>query len=151
MLVTIRKSDTKGELKMSINKMQIVGNLGNDPELRFTSTGTALCNLRIATSERWTDKQTGEKKERVEWHRVTVFGPSAESCAKYLSKGRQVMVEGKLRTRSYEKEGVKHFITEIVANPGGVQFLGSAKGNQSELVAPQDAPVDDVDSTDIPL
>lgn len=143
----------------SINKVQILGNLGADPDLRFTPGGTAVCNLRIATTERWTDKNTGEKQERTEWHRITVWGKSAENCGRYLSKGRRVMVEGKLRTRSYEKDGVRHYITEIQATPGGVQFLdGGKKPAADEMKGQDETPPHDLDDvqpsvadTDIPV
>ena len=104
-----------------VNKVIIVGRLGRDPEIRYSQQGVAVVKLAIATSEAWTDKQ-GQKQEKTEWHRVTVFGKQGENCEKYLSKGRQVYVEGKLQTSSYEKEGQTHYSTDIIANT--VQFLG---------------------------
>ncbi|MEA1968646.1 MAG: single-stranded DNA-binding protein [Thermodesulfobacteriota bacterium] len=104
-----------------VNKVIIVGNLGRDPEIRYSQQGVAVVKLAIATSEAWTDKQ-GQKQEKTEWHRVTVFGKQGENCERYLSKGRQVYVEGRLQTSSYEKEGQTHYSTEIIANT--VQFLG---------------------------
>ena len=105
-----------------INKVILIGNLGNDPEMRHTPNGAGVCEFRLATNEAWTDKQ-GQRQERTEWHRVVVWGKKAEVCSKYLSKGRQVYVEGRLRTRSWEdKEGNKRYTTEVVAND--VQFLG---------------------------
>jgi single-strand DNA-binding protein len=107
-----------------INKVIIVGNLGADPEVRYTPSGSAVANFSVATSESWKDKNTGEKKERTEWHRIVVWGKLGELCGEYLSKGRQVYVEGRLQTRSYDdKEGVKRYMTEIIATD--VQFLGS--------------------------
>ena len=109
-----------------VNKVILVGHLGADPELRNTASGQAVCEFRIATSESWKDKN-GQRQERTEWHRVVVWGKTAEICAKYLSKGRQAYIEGRIQTRSYEdKEGVKRYITEIVAND--VQFLGGGQG-----------------------
>lgn len=112
-----------------INKVIIIGNLGRDPEIRYTQQGTAVVNLAVATSEQWTDKTSGERQEKTEWHRIVIFGRMAENCEKYLSKGRQVYVEGRLQTRSYEKEGQTHYNTEIVANT--VQFLGGKGGGDT--------------------
>ncbi|MBD8881237.1 single-stranded DNA-binding protein [Rhodanobacter sp. 7MK24] len=106
-----------------INKVIIVGNLGADPETRYTGSGTAITNLRIATSEQWTDKQSGERQERTEWHRVKLFGKLAEIAGEYLKKGRQVYIEGSLRTDKYtDKDGVERYSTDIVANE--MQMLG---------------------------
>src|SRR6188768_2502111 len=111
---------------MSVNKVILVGRLGQDPELKNTPGGAAVCNFSVATNEAWTDK-SGQKQERTEWHRIVVWGKKAEVCSKYLSKGRQVYVEGRLRTRTWEdKEGGKRYTTEVVAND--VQFLGSGGG-----------------------
>ena len=111
-----------------INKVILIGNLGNDPEMRHTPNGAGVCEFRLATNEAWTDKQ-GQRQERTEWHRVVVWGKKAEVCSKYLSKGRQVYVEGRLRTRSWEdKEGNKRYTTEVVAND--VQFLGGGGGGE---------------------
>jgi single-strand DNA-binding protein len=106
-----------------INKVILVGNLGQDPEIRYMADGTAVTNFSIATSETWKDKQTGEKKERTGWHRIVAWRQLGEICGKYLSKGRQVYVEGKLQTRSWEKDGVTRYTTEIVATD--IQFLGN--------------------------
>lgn len=109
-----------------VNKVILVGNLGADPDLKKTPSGAAVCELRIATNESWNDKN-GQKQERTEWHRVVVWGKLGEICAKFLSKGRQAYVEGRLRTRSWEdKDGNKRYMTEIVAND--VQFLGGQGG-----------------------
>ena len=109
----------------SVNKVILVGNLGADPELKYTPSSRPLCNLRIATTDVFKDK-SGQKQERTEWHRVTVWGDTAENCNKYLSKGRSVYVEGRLQTRSYDKDGQKHYATDIVADK--VVFLGSGGG-----------------------
>lgn len=107
----------------SINKAIIVGNLGRDPEARYTQGGTAVCTLSIATTRSYTNK-ANERVEETEWHRVVVWGKTAEACSQHLAKGRQVYVEGRLQTRSYDdKDGVKKYTTEIVADV--VQFLGS--------------------------
>lgn len=113
-----------------INKAIVVGYLGKDPELSETSGGNSVCRLAVATSRSWTDKKTNDKVEETEWHRISVWGKQAESCKKYLSKGRMVYVEGRLRTSSYEKEGQKHYSTEIVADT--VQFLGGGKNDRNE-------------------
>jgi single-strand DNA-binding protein len=106
-----------------INKVIIVGNLGADPETRYTGSGTAITSIRIATSENWTDKQSGEKQERTEWHRVKLFGRLAEIAGEYLKKGRQVYIEGSLRTDKYtDKDGVERFSTDIIA--AEMQMLG---------------------------
>ncbi len=98
-----------------INKAIIVGRLGRDPEIRYTQDGKAVANFSVATSDTWKDKATGEKKERTEWHRIVAFDRLGEICGEYLSKGRQVYVEGRLQTRSWEKDGVTRYTTEIVA------------------------------------
>ena len=111
---------------MALNKAMIIGNLGDDPELRFTQSGTPVANLSIATNRKWTDK-SGQKQERTEWHKVAVFGRQAENCDKYLSKGRQVYVEGRIQTREWQdKQGNKRYSTEIVAQT--VQFLSGGGG-----------------------
>lgn len=113
----------------SVNKVILVGNLGADPELRYTSSGAGVCDLRVATNETWLDK-SGQKQTRTEWHKIVVWGKRGEVCGKYLSKGRPVYVEGRLQTRSWEdKEGNKRYTTEVVAND--VQFLGSRGDNSS--------------------
>jgi single-strand DNA-binding protein len=113
---------------MSVNKVIIVGRLGADPEVKAINSGTTVARLNIATSEAWV--KDGQKQERTEWHRVTVWGKLAEICGKHLSKGRQVYVEGKLQTRQWEDQtGAKRYTTEIVAST--VQFLGAAAGERS--------------------
>ncbi|NTX09329.1 single-stranded DNA-binding protein [Myxococcus sp. CA051A] len=105
-----------------VNKVILIGNLGADPEVRFTPGGQAVANFRIATSESWQDKN-GQKQERTEWHRIVVWGKLAELCGEYLKKGRQCYVEGRLQTREWmDKENRKNYTTEVVAN--AVTFLG---------------------------
>ena len=105
-----------------VNKVILIGNLGADPECRQTGNGTAVANFRIATSETWKDKE-GEKQERTEWHRIVAWGKLGELCGEYLSKGRQVFVEGKLQTRQWDdRDGNKRYTTEITAKE--VTFLG---------------------------
>lgn len=107
---------------MSLNKVMLLGRLGQEPELRYTPSGQAVCNFSMATSEAWSDK-SGQKQERTEWHRIVVWGKMGELCNQYLSKGRQVLIEGSLQTRSWEaKDGSKRYTTEIVAK--NVQFIG---------------------------
>ena len=110
---------------MSVNRVILVGHLGADPESRFLPSGTAVVNFTVATSEKWNDKESGEKKEKTEWSRCSAFGATAEACAKYLKKGSQVYIEGKLDTRKYQKDGVDHYATQIRVDR--VQFL-SPKG-----------------------
>jgi single-strand DNA-binding protein len=110
-----------------INKVILVGNLGADPETRAMPSGTTVANLRIATSESWRDKQSGEQQERTEWHRVALFGRLGEIAAEYLKKGSQVYIEGSLRTRKWQdKQGNERYSTEIVASD--MQMLGGARG-----------------------
>jgi len=109
----------------SVNKVILIGNLGADPELKYTPSNRPLCNLRIATTEVFKDK-SGQRQEKTEWHRVTVWGDQAENCNKYLAKGRSVYVEGRLQTRSYDKDGQKHYATDIVADR--VVFMGGGGG-----------------------
>ena len=110
-----------------VNKVILVGNLGADPEMRHTGGGTAVTTLNIATSESWTDKQSGEKVEKTEWHRVKMFGRLAEIAGDYLKKGRQVYIEGSLRTDKYTgKDGVERYSTDIIASE--MQMLGGNEG-----------------------
>ncbi len=99
-----------------VNKVILIGNLGADPEVRYMPSGGAVANLSLATSEVWKDKNTGQPQERTEWHRVVLFQRLGEIAGEYLKKGSKVYIEGSLRTRQWEKEGVKHYTTEIVAN-----------------------------------
>src|ERR1700760_3683213 len=99
-----------------VNKVILVGNLGADPDMRYTPSGQGVCELRVATHESWNDKN-GQRQERTEWHRIVLWGKRAEVCSKYLAKGRQVFVEGRIQTRSYDdKDGNKRYITEVIAN-----------------------------------
>ena len=110
-----------------INKVILIGNLGADPETRAMPSGSSVANLRIATSESWRDKQTGEQQERTEWHRVALFGRLAEVAAEYLKKGSQVYIEGSLRTRKWtDKQGQERYSTEIIGND--MQMLGGRAG-----------------------
>ena len=108
-----------------VNKAIILGHLGRDPELKYMQSGQPVCKLNIATSRKYTNKNN-EAVEETEWHRVSVWGKQAEHCNNYLTKGRQVYVEGRLRTSSYDKDGQKHYTTEIVADT--VQFIGGREG-----------------------
>jgi len=111
----------------SINKVILIGNLGRDPEVRYTPNGAAICNITIATSRNWKDKTSGEKVEETEWHRVVFYDRLAEIAGEYLKKGRSVYVEGRLKTRKWQdKEGADHYTTEIVASD--MQMLGSREG-----------------------
>ena len=107
-----------------INKVILIGNLGQDPEVRFTPSGTAVANLNLATSDTWMDRQSGQRQERTEWHRIVAWGRLAEICNQYLKKGSKVYIEGRLQTRSWEgQDGQKRYTTEIVA--GEMQMLDS--------------------------
>ncbi|MFJ3685597.1 single-stranded DNA-binding protein [Pseudomonas sp. NPDC090208] len=128
-----------------VNKVILVGTCGQDPEVRYLPNGNAVTNLSLATSEQWTDKQTGQKVEKTEWHRVSMFGKVAEIAGEYLRKGSQVYIEGKLQTREWEKDGVKRYTTEIIVDmQGTMQLLGgrpqSDQGQQQSRPAPQQAP-----------
>jgi single-strand DNA-binding protein len=117
-----------------VNKVILVGNLGADPETRYTAGGSAVTNVRLATTDSWKDKQSGEQQERTEWHRVVFWGRLAEICAEYLRKGSQIYVEGRIQTRKWQdKDGQDRWSTEIVGNE--MQMLGGRGGGQS---APQD-------------
>jgi len=110
----------------SVNKVIIVGNLGADPETRYMPSGEAVTNIRVATTDKWKDKASGEMKEQTEWHRVAFFGRLAEVAGEYLKKGSQVYIEGSLRTRKYEKDGQTHYSTEIRGDT--MQMLGRREG-----------------------
>ena len=133
----------------SVNKVIIVGRLGQDPELNYLPSGNAVANLSVATSEQWKDKQSGEKQERTEWHRVSMFGRLGEIASQYLAKGSLVYIEGRLQTDKYEKDGATRYATKIIANQ--MQMLGS-KGEQSrdggqthQQPEPSAPPADDFD------
>ncbi|MBU1171983.1 MAG: single-stranded DNA-binding protein [Proteobacteria bacterium] len=112
----------------SLNKVMLIGNLGRDPEVSYTPSGMAIAKFSIATTDFWTDKATGERKDKTEWHRIVAFAKLAETCGRYLTKGKQIYVEGRLQTSSYEKDGITRYSTDIIANT--MQFLG-AKGEGS--------------------
>lgn len=119
-----------------INKVILVGNLGGDPETRYTANGAAITNITVATSESWTDKQSGEKQERTEWHKVVFFNRLAEIAGEYLRKGRQVYIEGSLRTRKWQDQnGQDRWTTEIVANE--MQMLGNRGDDMGSGSRPQ--------------
>lgn len=128
---------------MSLNKVMLIGRLGQDPELRYTQSGAAVTSFNLATNETWNDS-AGKKQEKTEWHRIVVWGKQAENCAKYLKKGRQAYVEGRLATREYEdRNGAKRSVTEITAQT--VQFIdGGGSGNSGRdsghVSQPDDAP-----------
>jgi len=134
----------------SVNKVILIGNLGRDPELRYTQSGSAVTNFTLATNEKWRDKD-GNNQERTEWHRIVVWGRSAENCAQYLQKGRSVYIEGRLQTRDWEdKDGNKRQTTEV--NALTVQFLGGrggqgGGGESQDLSGPGEPPPGD----DIPF
>lgn len=117
-----------------VNKVILVGNLGNDPEVKYLPSGSAIANITLATSDEWRDKATGEKKESVEWHRVVLFGKLAEIAGEYLRKGSQVYVEGRLRTRKWtDNAGVEKYTTEVVVNVGGtMQMLGGKQESKPQ-------------------
>jgi single-strand DNA-binding protein len=143
----------------SVNKVILVGNLGRDPEVRYTATGTAVANFTMATTDRWQDQGSGERKERTEWHRIVVWGKQAEIVNEYLRKGRQVYVEGSLQTREWtDRDGNKRYTTEVRAQR--VQMLGrrderdeAAAGTPSEAAGPgpDTAPEGGYDEDDIPF
>lgn len=109
-------------MSKGVNKVILIGHVGKDPEVKYMPNGNAVCNLSIATTESWKDKQSGEKKERTEWHRLTFYQRLAEIVGEYIRKGSQIYVEGALRTRDYEKDGQKHYVTEIIV--ANMQMLG---------------------------
>lgn len=122
-----------------VNKVILVGNLGQDPEVRYLPNGGAVANITLATSESWRDKATGEQKERTEWHRVVLFGKLAEVAGEYLRKGSQVYIEGQLRTRKWtDQSGVEKYTTEVLVNVGGVmQMLGGKQGSNEQSPSPR--------------
>lgn len=132
-----------------VNKVILVGTCGQDPDVRYLPNGNAVTNLSLATSEQWTDKQTGQKVEKTEWHRVSLFGKVAEIAGEYLGKGSQVYIEGKLQTREWEKDGIKRYTTEVVVDmQGTLQLLGGrpqgdqqGQGNQPSSQHPTGVPI----------
>ena len=149
-----------------VNKVILIGHLGNDPEIRYMPNGGAVANLTLATSESWRDKQSGEMREKTEWHRVIIFGKLAEVAGEYLKKGSQVYIEGSLQTRKWQDQsGQDRYTTEVVVNIGGsMQMLGGNGSNnqagnqqtarqpqQPQQQAPQNEPPMDWDDSDIPF
>ena len=124
-----------------INKVIIVGNLGNDPETRYMPSGSAVTNLTVATNESWKDKQTGEQKDRTEWHKVAMFNRLAEIAAEYLRKGSQVYIEGKLRTRKWTiAEGHERYTTEVIVDARGSMQMLDGRAVQEPAPAPKPEP-----------
>lgn len=123
---------------MSVNKVFILGNLGRDPVVRFTPSGQAVANFNLATTEKWSDK-SGKKQENTQWHNVVVWGSLAELCGKYLAKGRQAFVEGRLETRTWQaKDGSTKYMTEVIAS--SIQFIGGAPAQAKEQPYHDDGP-----------
>jgi single-strand DNA-binding protein len=122
-----RRKPAETNIMASINKVILIGNLGRDPEVRYTTSGAAICNLTIATSRNWKDKTSGDKVEETEWHRVVFYDRLAEIAGEYLKKGRSVYVEGRLKTRKWtDKDGVEKYTTEVIAE--NMQMLGGREG-----------------------
>jgi len=131
----------------SVNKALIIGNLGQDPDIKYTQSGSPVANLSVATSERWKDKNTGEQKEQTEWHRVVVFGRLAEIAEQYLKKGSKIFIEGKIQTRDWEDaEGNKRYTTEVVARE--MTMLDSRSSMGSDAPSSSDSSVKDVAKDD---
>jgi len=133
-----------------LNKVILVGNLGADPEVRYTASGTGVAKFSLATSRKFTGKD-GQKQEKTEWHRIVAWGKLAEICGQYLSKGKQVMIEGRIEYGSYEKDGVKHYTTDIVAE--NMLMLGSpgGRGQDREPEPPFGPPQGGTPDDDIPF
>ena len=123
----------------SVNKVILIGNLGKDPEVRYAPSGSAICNVTLATSRQWKDKTSGEKQEETEWHRVTFFDRLAEVAGEYLKKGKSVYIEGRLKTRKWtDKEGVERYSTDILADE--MKMLGSREGGDDAGGGQRSAP-----------
>ena len=122
---------------MSISKTILIGNLGQDPEVRFMPNGNAVCNFSLATTEKWKDKTTGQPVEKTEWHRVSIFGKLAEIAGQYLRKGSKIYIEGRNQTREWEKDGVKRYTTEVIVDMrGAMQMLDGKQDGQQQGQAP---------------
>ena len=140
----------------SLNRVEIIGNLGTDPDIRYLPSGVTVSTISVATSEKWKDKETGEDKERTEWHRVMAFGKLADIIAEYLHKGSKVYIDGKLRTEKYDKDGVTHYATKIMANRmimlGGKRDNNAPRNENRPASHPvgQEPPQDDFDD-DMPF
>jgi len=142
-----------GKVMLGVNKVILIGNLGGDPEVRYSTTGTPVTTFRIATNENWTTRD-GQRETRTEWHRIVAFGKLGEICAEYLTKGKQVYVEGRLRTRSWEdRDGNKRWTTEVVAT--NVVMLGAAGEQVREEAIPEPLPEEEIspppEEEDIPF
>jgi len=139
----------------SVNKVILVGNLGRDPEVRYTTSGTPVANFTMATTDRWVDQASGERKEQTEWHRIVVWGKQAEIAGEYLRKGKQVYVEGSLQTREWtDRDGNKRYTTEVRAQR--FQMLGSREGRQEAAAVTEEAhaasePGSSFDEDDVPF
>lgn len=139
----------------SVNKVILIGNLGRDAELRYTPGGAAVATLSLATTEVWNDRNTNQRQEKTEWHRIVVWGKQAETLQEYLTKGRQIYVEGRLQTRQWDdKDGNKRYTTEIKADR--ITLLGGGRGALAERSAPpagppDEPPVDPITDDDIPF
>ncbi|KTT01647.1 single-stranded DNA-binding protein [Pseudomonas parafulva] len=128
-------------MSRGVNKVILVGTCGQDPEVRYLPNGNAVTNLSLATSEQWTDKQSGQRVERTEWHRVVLFGKMAEIAGEYARKGSQLYIEGKLQTREWEKDGIKRYTTEVhVDMRGTMQLIGGRPQGQQSGQAPDRQP-----------
>jgi len=139
-----------------INKVILVGNLGRDPEVSYTPSGTAVAKFSVATSAKWRDKNSGEMQERTEWHRITAFGRLGEICGEYLSKGSQVYIEDRVQTSAWEKDGITRYSTDIIANE--MKMLGPrGSGDASKMPEPPHTPeysgppLSDREDDDIPF
>ena len=122
---------------MSVSKTILIGNLGQDPEVRFMPNGNAVCNFSLATTEKWKDKTTGQPVEKTEWHRVSIFGKIAEIAGQYLRKGSKIYIEGRNQTREWEKDGVKRSTTEVIVDMrGAMQMLDGKQDGQQQGQAP---------------
>lgn len=132
-----------------LNQVQLIGNLGADPEVRTTTGGTTVANVRLATNFAYTSRSSGERVETTEWHRAVVFGKLAENVGKYLKKGSPAFFQGRLRTRSWDDQGVTRYVTEVIAND--VIFLGSTNGNGNGASAPAPATDSDDFEDDFPF
>lgn len=123
-----------------INKVILIGNVGADPESRFLPNGNQITTIKLATTDSWKDKQSGQQQDRTEWHRVVLFGKVAEIAGQYLRKGSQCYIEGRIQTREWEKDGIKRYTTEIVVDMGGVmQLLGGRGESSGKEVSPERA------------
>lgn len=143
-------------MAQSVNKVILIGNLGADPEIKsLGSNGDEVANLSVATSESWTDKTSGERKERTQWHRVVIFNPALVKVAKsYLKKGSKLYIEGALENRSWDKDGVKQYTTEVVLRPyrGEITMLdGRSAGGESQGPDPENAPAQAATEDEIPF